>query len=162
MTMAKKRLGAYSKEASPNEGGELVDGPAAVAKILKAMDGARQNRLLAAIKQRDPTLSNSIEGKLFSLNELLDLPPAHMAILVDAVEERDILLSMKTNPTKVTDQILAGMTERRRSQIMSDFAALPQVRVSDVTNAQKRILKTLQDLKQEGRLATNPKKDFWV
>jgi flagellar motor switch protein FliG len=162
MTMAKKRLDSYRKEASPDEGGELVDGPAAAARILKAMDGARQNRLLAAIKERDPTLSSSIEGKLFSLNELLELPPAHMAILIDTIEEKDILLSMKTNPAKVTEQLLAGMTERRRSQIMADFSMLPQVRISEVTNAQKRILKTLQDLKQQGRLPTNPKKDFWV
>lgn len=151
------------KNPKPEEpGGEKVDGPGVAARILQAMDGGRQSRILEAIKRRDPTLSASIEEKLFNLDELLTLPPAHIPILIDAIDERDLLLALKTAGPELTAKLLSGMTARRSTRIKEEFQGLPKVRIADVTSAQKRILKTLSQLREDGKLPSPPRKDLWV
>lgn len=146
-------------EKSPDE---TVDGPGAAAAILNSMRPAQRERIMKAMQQASPEVAVKVEEKLYNFEEVADLQPQGVQILIKEIEHRDLVLSLKTASDKVKKVLFDNMTERRRQIVSEDFAALPQVKLRDVEEAQRRIMIKLSALRTSGLLKTQSKNDVWV
>ena len=150
---------ADKDDKSPDE---TVDGPAVAAKILNSMRPQNRERLVKAIQGSNPDLAVKIEEKLFNFEEIADLQPAGVQLLIKEVEHRDLVLSLKTASANVKKVLFENMSERRQQIVSEDFSALPAVKLREVEDAQRRIMQKLAALRTSGLLRTQSKNDIWV
>jgi flagellar motor switch protein FliG len=54
------------------------------------------------------------------------------------------------------------MSERKSRMITEDLQSLGKVKLSEVEECQRRILKILDDLRTAGQIRSESKKDIWV
>ena len=140
----------------------VVDGPGIVAEILNRMKPENKEKIVKAIALSNPTIATKIEEKLYRFDDLIDLTPQSVQKLIGEVDHRDIVISLKTASEKAKDALLQNMSDRKRELVQTDFQALPQMRLSDIEGAQRRILKKLDELKIAGVARTDSKHDVWV
>ncbi|MBN8549041.1 MAG: hypothetical protein J0M12_06980 [Deltaproteobacteria bacterium] len=141
---------------------EKVDGAGIAAKILNSMRPEARARIVKAIQASQPEVAVKIEEKLYNFEEIADLQPHGVQILLKEIDPRDLLLSLKTASENVKKILFENMTERRRQIVEEDFATLPQVKLRDVEDAQRRIMVKLSALRTAGLLKTQSKNDIWV
>lgn len=141
---------------------EVVDGPAVAAKILNSMRPQNRERIVKAIQGANPDLALRIEERLYNFEEIAELQPAGVQILIKEIEHRDLVLSLKTASANVKRVLFENMSERRQQIVDEDFASLPPVKLRDVEEAQRRIMQKLSALRTAGLLKTQSKNDIWV
>lgn len=152
-------MGKPEDDKSPDE---VVDGAGIAAKILNSMRPAARERIVKAIQAAQPEVAVKIEEKLFNFEEISDLQPQSVQILIKEIEHRDLVLSLKTASENVKKVLFENMSDRRRQIVEEDFSALPQVKLRDVEEAQRRIMTKLSALRTSGLLKTQSKNDIWV
>ena len=141
---------------------EAVDGPAIAAKILQAMPQEKRRRILKAIEVQDPKISIRVTENLFNFNDIEHLTDQGMQVLVSSIAQGDLVLSFKLASPAVKEKFLKNMSERKARLVTEDFQALGKVKRSEVEEAQRRILKTLDDLRTSGQIRSQSKNDVWV
>ncbi len=145
-----------------DEKDEAVNGPKIAALILSRMKGAQKERIVKAIQNSDPAIATKIEENLFNFDEIADLPNASVQVLLQNISPKDLVVSLKTASEKVKTIIFLNMSERKQQIVKDDFQALAPTRLSDVEEAQRRILGKLDELRTAGLLRTQSKNDIWV
>jgi flagellar motor switch protein FliG len=141
---------------------EEVDGPGIAASILTRMSEPHRKQLMHAIRARSSAAADRIEKNLFSFEDVGDLTPQGIQLLIKNIDNRDLVTSLKKASQHVRDTILSNMTDRRRQIVEEDMAALGNMRNEEVQNAQQRILIKLDELRKSGAVRTNNDKDIWV
>ena len=141
---------------------EIVDGPAVAAQILNRMNASSKERIVANIKVAQPQIAAKIENKLFNFDEILNINPQGVQTLIKSIEYRDLLYSFKTAKAEVKNYFLNNMSDRKREMVDADFKALPPVRLSEVEEAQRRIIMRLEELRISGQIRSADKQDVWV
>jgi|GEM_PF-1789686 len=141
---------------------EKVDGPAIAAAIMSRLPTAQKERLVKAINRTRPDLATKISDKLFNFDDISDLAPQGIQVLLQNILSADLVLSLKTASPKAKAALLENMSERKQQIVREELAALPQVRLVDVEDAQRRILAKLDELRTSGAIRTQSKKDVWV
>lgn len=152
-------MGKPDDEKTPDE---IVDGAGIAAKILNSMRPAARDRIVKAIQAAQPDVATKIEEKLYNFEEIADLQPQGVQILIKEIEHRDLVLSLKTASENIKKVLFENMSDRRRQIVEEDFGALPQVKLRDVEEAQRRIMMKLSALRTSGLLKTQSKNDIWV
>lgn len=141
---------------------EVVDGPAIAAQILNRMKTPNKDRLVASIRSAEPALAAKIEEKLFNFDEIAEVAPQGIQLLIKSVDYQDLLYSLKTASPGVKSALLSNMSDRKRSMVEEDFEAVPPLRLVEVEEAQRRIMLKLDELRKAGLVKTTGKKDVWV
>ena len=141
---------------------EKVDGPKIAAMILSSMKGPQKDRLVKAIQKAAPTIAAKIKENLLRFDEIGDPTSAGVQLLIKEVQHSDIVLSLKTATSQVKEALLSNMSERKRRTIEEDFAALPPTKLSDVEEAQSRIVRKLEELRTAGLIKSKNSADAWV
>ena len=141
---------------------EPVDGPRIAAEILKKMPSADQKRLVEAIKQESPDVAVKIQENLYHFDDIAELTAKSVQTLVSQIAHSDLVLSLKTASETVKAAFFNNMSEGKRKQVQEDFAALPQVRLASVEEAQRRILDKLEDLRRAGLVHSAERKDIYA
>jgi flagellar motor switch protein FliG len=141
---------------------EPVDGPRIAAEILKKMPLKDQDRLVKAIQQAAPDAAQKIQENLFSFEDIADLTVQGLQVLVREIDHQDLVRALKKASPKLKTAFFNNMTDRKRQLVQEDFEALPQLKASDVDEAQKRIIAKVDELRALGTIRTDSSKDVWV
>ena len=141
---------------------EEINGARIAAQILNRMNGAHKERLKKAIEAKNPEIASKIEENLWNFDDVADLTPQGVQALMTSVEQTDVVLAMKGASIKARSTLLSNMSERKRQMVMDDLQALPQVRLSEVEAAQRRLLEKMEELRTSGAIRTQSKNDIWV
>lgn len=141
---------------------EKVDGAKIAAEILTRMPTPHREKVMKAIEKADPEIAVKVTEKMFNFSDIASLTPQGAQVLINAIEHKDLVISLKTAAPEVKEIFFGNMSERKAEMVREDFRALPKVRVSDVEDAQRRILKILDELRSSGQIRTQSKNDIWV
>lgn len=138
------------------------DGPKIAADILNCMSASRRKKLIANIKELYPDVYESIVSRLWDFDDLAELAPQSAQLVVREVSHEDLVVSLKTATEDVRGVLLENMSPRKKQMVEDDLAVLGKVRLSEVDEAQKRILKKVEELRESGRIRTHSKHEVWV
>lgn len=141
---------------------EIVDGPRVAARILDNMPQSRREAIVTQIRQTDPGLAVKIEANLVTFEDIADLFPQGLQLLIKEVEHQDLIVSLKKASDKVKQALFANMSQRKRQTVEEDFTGLPPMPLAEVEQAQGRILKKLDELRTAGLIRTQSESDTWV
>lgn len=143
-------LGA-SKNALP------VGGTGLVAEILNTVKKTMEGEILTALESKDPDVAESIRGQMFVFEDLESIDDRGMQELLREVSKEELLLALKPVEGPLKDKFMKNMSSRAAESLLEDMETRGPVKLSDVETAQQNIIKTVQRLAGEGRVAMGGK-----
>ena len=145
-----------------NRDDEAVDGPKIAADILSRMKPAVQARIQKAIEAVDPAIAQKIADNIIRFDSIIELNTKGLQVLLKEIPHQDLVLSLKTASQTVKDILFNNMSERKQTMVREDLAALPPTRLSEIEQAQRRIVLKMDELRISGAIRTDSKNDVWV
>ncbi|MCB0328902.1 MAG: hypothetical protein KDD70_04545 [Bdellovibrionales bacterium] len=141
---------------------EEVNGPRIAAEILSRMAPETQTRIVANIEASAPELALKISDEMFRFDDIAELPDRSIQVLAQAVNHHDLVVALKKALPKTKEKIYQNISERKRSLLTNDGDTMAPVKSSEVDFAQRRIMNTLEELRQAGKIRTESIQDVWV
>jgi flagellar motor switch protein FliG len=134
-----------------------VGGTGLVAEILNSVKRNVEGEILTALEAKNPDIAEEIRGKMFVFEDLENVDDRGMQELLREVSKEELLLALKPIEGPLRDKFFKNMSSRAAESLKEDMETRGPVKLSDVEASQQNIIKTVQRLASEGRVAIGGK-----
>jgi flagellar motor switch protein FliG len=148
-------VGPESKKSNTGLGGVV---PAA--EILNLMTGQMDQRALDGIRSYDSELADSIAEKMFVFEDFLDVDDRSIQLLLQEIPQDVMIVSLKGASPKLRDKMFKNMTRRNADRIRDELDAMPPVKVIDVEQQQKEMIKVARKMASDQKIVLERVKQF--
>lgn len=131
---------------------QMLGGIAKAAEILNRCDRKTSDRLLQALEEADAELAEKIRKLMFVFEDLVNVPDQGIRELLKEVDNKDLVVALKTASEELKAKIFKNLSKRAAQMLEEDLAVLGPVRLSEVEQAQQKILEVARRLEKEGRI----------
>ena len=129
-----------------------VGGVKAAAKIMNFTKEAMERRILNDVKKVDKDLMQAIQDNMFTFENLGMSDDRSLQTLLRSVESEDLILALKGADDFLRDKLFGCMSTRAAANIQDEMEALGPIRLTEVQNAQKRIIAVARKMSDEGSI----------
>lgn len=131
-----------------------------MADVFNAMDRSTEEAMLSALDERSPESAERIRALMFTFEDLGNLLPAAVAVIVRQADKRQMALAMKAAPEEMKQLFFGTMTERSAKLMREDMASMGPVRARDCEEAQNALVRLAKTLADKGEIMlVDPKSD---
>jgi flagellar motor switch protein FliG len=127
-------------------------GAKTIAEILNLIETSAEKNILQAIEAENADLASEIKNMMFVFDDLVLLDDRSIQRLLKEVETKDLAISLKATADEVKNKIFANVSERVAVLIKEEMEFMGPMRLSDVEQAQQRIVETIRRLEEEGQI----------
>ena len=129
-----------------------VGGVKAAAQIMNFTKQDTEALIMEVIGEEDRNLMQAIQESMFVFDNLLDSDDKSIQTLLRNVETEDLVLALKGADEPLRDKLLSCMSSRAAANLQDDMEALGPVRLTEVQDAQKRIINIARTMSDEGTI----------
>ncbi len=140
----------------------VLGGAKAVANIINFLEPSQESLLMEQVAKSDEALAARIEELVFVFDNLIDLDDRSMQELLRQIASDQLLLALKGTDEALKEKIFKNMSQRAAEMLKDDLEAKGPVRLSEVEEAQKEILKVARKLAESGAIAIGGKGEQYV
>ena len=133
-------------------GNQDVGGPKVVANILNLTGSSVEKNVLDNMDGMDPEVAESVRNLMFVFNDIGRLTDREIQTLMREVDQKDLVIALKTASEELRDKILGNMSERVRTFITEEMEFLGPMRLSEVEEVQLRIVQQVRQLEEQGQI----------
>lgn len=151
----KKQFSTSSSAASSSFGGVK-----AAAKIMNATKTALEAQVMGGLEKLDSELMMKIQDNMFTFDNLLSVDSKGIQVLMRNVEPDMLMIALKGASEEVRNKFLENMSTRARGMFVDDMNAKGLLRIADVEDAQKTIMRIARKLSDSGDLVLGGGADF--
>jgi flagellar motor switch protein FliG len=144
-TVIRARLGSIF---SPRTELTKAGGIDAVVELLRRVDLATERVILDGLERTDPETANEVRKRMFVFENLTLLDDRSIQRGLREVDGKDLGLALKGATEEVKTRIVHNMSERASKMLEDDIAALGPVRLTQVEEAQGRIVAVIRRLEE--------------
>lgn len=119
---------------------EEIDGRAALADILRHVQGGLDEEILERLDEADPALSEDIRERLFTLDDILRVRNRDVQASLRELSERQIATVLKGKSQAFRDKLLSNVSQSRRIIVMEEYDILGSVRRDEAEKATREFL----------------------
>lgn len=143
---------------------QQVGGVSMMAEILNNMNRSSENEILDSIEEVNSDLASEIRNLMFTFDDILKLTDKDIRELIKEINKEDLIRSLKVAEHELKDKIFKNMSSRAAEMLKEDIELMPPIRLSEVEEAQKKIIETAKRLESEGKItiARDNEKDEFV
>ncbi len=123
-----------------------------VAQMLNIADPSVSKAILERLNKDSPQMANEIQGLMFVFEDLIKIGDKDMQKVLGAVEKADLLLSLRAAPPEVSEKIMNNLSARARESMQEEMEMMGPKPLSEVEEAQKRILKQVRGMEERGEI----------
>ncbi|HNP59572.1 MAG TPA: flagellar motor switch protein FliG [Nitrospirales bacterium] len=134
-----------------------IGGTGLVAEILNSVKRNVEGEILTALEGKNPEIAEEIRGKMFVFEDLENIDDRGMQEVLREVSKEELLLALKPIDGPLRDKFFRNMSSRAAESLKEDMETRGPVKLSDVEASQQNIIKTVQRLAGEGRVALGGK-----
>jgi len=141
------------KEKIRNQGKvetEAIDGPSALAGILKYMDLDMEQKILSSLEEENAQISREIKEKLFTIDTVLHMDRNDLQKILNELGERDIAMILRRVDEDVKEKIRSSLSSGRKVIIDEEDEILGPVKKSEADERIKDFLRLLRKREEEG------------
>ncbi|MCT8997797.1 flagellar motor switch protein FliG [Chelativorans intermedius] len=132
-------------------GKDASAGQARVASVLNEMDKAEVDELIGDLEAAGAEDIEAIRARLFSFEEIVDLPHKARVALFDGLATDLVTLALRNAPQELVEAALSALGQRSRRMIEAELAMPADgIPAEDIAQAQRRIAATAVELSQKG------------
>ena len=129
-----------------------VGGVNAAAKIMNFTKQAMEARIMNALKDDDEDLMIAIQESMFVFDNLIMSDDKSLQTLLRSVDTEDMVLALKGADEPLRDKLFSCMSSRAAANLQDEMEALGPVRLTEVQEAQKRIINVARRMSDEGSI----------
>ena len=129
-----------------------VGGVQAAAKIMNFTKQAMEGRIMNALKDDDEDLMVAIQESMFVFDNLIMSDDKSLQTLLRSVDTEDLVLALKGADEPLRDKLFSCMSSRAAANLQDEMEALGPVRLTEVQEAQKRIINVARRMSDEGSI----------
>lgn len=130
----------------------VLGGLRSVAEVLNMLGATSSQKILGDITELDYDLASSIKNLMFTFEDIIQLDNGSIRKVLKEVENKELTYALKGVPDEVQEKILGNMSERARNMIAEEMEYLGAVRLSEVEEAQQKVVDVINKLKEDGQI----------
>lgn len=127
-----------------------LGGVQTAADIINMMGTQIETAVIESIRTLDAELAQRIMDKMFTFEDLLKVDNKSIQMALKEVSTDSLVIALKGSSTELREHILANMSTRAAEGLREDLESRGPMRLSEVENQQKEILKIVRRLSDEG------------
>jgi flagellar motor switch protein FliG len=131
---------------------EKAGGVDTVAEILNLADRSTEKGIMEGLEAEDPDLVEQIRRLMFVFEDILLVNDKGIQSVLKEIENETLALALKTASEELKQKIFKNMSERAAQLIGEDMQYMGPVRVSDVEQAQQKIVDVVRRLEDAGEI----------
>jgi flagellar motor switch protein FliG len=124
----------------------------AAAQIMNSTKTALEASIMKGLETIDPDLMMRIQDNMFTFENLNAVDNKGIQVLMRAVDNNQLMIAMKGASEEVKARFFDNMSERARGMFKDEMDAKGLMRLSDVEEAQKQIMRSARKLSDSGEL----------
>ena len=129
---------------------QTVGGLRSVAELCNRLDRNVSRKVLEEIESEQPDLALEIRNRMITFDDLLLIDDVGIREVLQRVDKKALTLALKGAIPEMQERFFANMSSRAVEMMKEELEFLGQVRLKDVTNAQREIIDILRDLEERG------------
>jgi flagellar motor switch protein FliG len=137
-----KSVGDYSRQA--------VGGVRSVAEICNRLDREVSRKMLEEIETTDPELALDIRNLMVTFDDLLLIDDNGIREILQRVDKKALTLALKGTMPELQNRFFSNMSTKAVELMKEEMDYMGQVKVKDVSNAQRQVVDVLRDLDEKG------------
>lgn len=123
-----------------------------LAEILNMIDGTAAEQIIEEIEEDDPELAEEIRQNMFIFDDIVLVDDRGLQKVLRSVESQELAVALKASTDEVKDKIFRNMSQRAAEILKEEMEVTGAVRIKDVTDAQQKVTKIVQDMERKGEL----------
>jgi flagellar motor switch protein FliG len=123
-----------------------------VAQMLNISEPSISKAILDRLNRESPTIANEIQALMFVFEDLAKIGDKDMQKVLAEIDKADLALALKAAPPELSEKILGNLSGRARDNIKEEIEMLGPRPLSDVEEAQKRILQQVRQMEEKGEI----------
>ena len=129
-----------------------VGGVTAAGKIMNFTQQSMEARIMDALKEDDEDLMIAIQESMFVFDNLMMSDDKSLQTLLRSIDTEDLVLALKGADEPLRDKLFSCMSTRAAANLQDEMEALGPVRLTEVQEAQKRIINVARRMSDEGSI----------
>jgi len=138
--------------ANTNLRASQVGGVPAAAKIMNFTKQAMEARIMKSLGKEDKNLMIAIQESMFVFDNLIMSDDKSLQTLLRGLDTEDLVLALKGADEPLREKLFACMSSRAAANLQDEMEALGPVRLTEVQEAQKRIINVARRMSDEGSI----------
>ncbi|MCX7113782.1 MAG: flagellar motor switch protein FliG [Proteobacteria bacterium] len=130
-------------------------GAKAVAEILNFASGEMENSVIAHLKAYSENLAQTVVDQMFVFENFLNVDDRNLQTIIREVSSETLVVALKGASDDLRTKFFKNMSQRAAQSVRDDLESLGPVRLTDVEEKQREILKLARMLADEGRITIN-------
>ena len=123
-----------------------------LAEILNMIDGTITEEIIEEIEENDPELAEEIRQNMFVFDDIVLVDDRGLQKVLRSVESQELAIALKASTDEVKEKIFRNMSGRAGEILKEEMEVSGAVKIKDVTDAQQKITKIVQDMERKGEL----------
>lgn len=127
-------------------------GVSRLAEILNQIDGGSAEQIIDDIEENNPELADEIKQMMFVFEDIVLVDDKGLQKVLRSVESQELAVALKASSDEVKQKIYKNMSERAAEILKEEMEVSGAVRMKDVTDAQQKITRIIQEMERKGEL----------
>ncbi len=123
-----------------------------MAEIFNNLDRNAENRLMAALEERNRDSAEKIKALMFTFEDLQKIDPSGIQTLLRQVDKAKLALALKAAPDSMKDLFFSNMSERAAKILKEDMESMGPVRLREVEESQAYMVGLAKELAAKGEI----------
>ena len=129
-----------------------LGGVKTAAEIINMLGSSIEASVLDYIREADSDLAQKIMDNMFTFDDLEKIDDKGMQAMLKEVQSESLVVALKGASAELRDKVLRNMSSRAAETLREDLESRGPVRLSEVENEQKEMLKIVRRLVDEGTI----------
>lgn len=126
-----------------------------IAQMLNFAEPSVAKSVMDKMTKDLPAAAAEVQALMFVFEDLVRIDDRTMQKILGEVDKADLTLSLKTAAPEVKDKLLGNLSQRAREAILDELEFMGPRSLSDVEDAQKRILEQVREMEERGDIVIN-------
>mgnify|MGYP001757484744 FL=1 len=131
---------------------QSLGGVKPAAEIINLMGSAVETSILDYIRESDGDLAQKIMDNMFVFDDLIKLDDKGFQALLKEVQTESLIIALKGASPEIREKVFKNMSSRAAETLREDLESRGPVKLSEVENEQKEMLKIVRRLADEGQI----------
>ena len=129
-----------------------LGGVKSAAEIINMMGSAVETSVLDYIREADSELAQKIQDNMFTFDDLIKVDDRGIQAVLKEVQSESLIIALKGATPEMREKVFRNMSSRAAETLKEDLESRGPVRLSEVENEQKEMLKIVRRLVDEGTI----------
>ncbi len=129
-----------------------VGGVAPLVAIINRADRTTERLILEGLESVDTELAEQVRAQMFIFEDITSLDDKSIQLILRNVESGDLALALKGVKTEVREKVLRNLSTRAAENLVDEIDLLGAVRLSQVEEAQAKVVQEIRALEQGGQI----------